>query len=377
MSETSKSLKQKSREKVAQWKKLVAEFQKSCPKKASWQLVNTLGSYVALWTLMYFALKVSWWLAIPLAIVAGGIVIRAFIILHDCGHGSFFKSKQANDFWGAVCGFITFTPYHHWRWEHSIHHATSGDLDRRGVGDIWTMTVEEYKESSKLLQFGYRLVRNPIVLFVIGPIYLFVLRERFPQSRAGIQQRNSVYFTNIALLCIAIALSLTFGLWTYLILQFIIIAVASASGVWLFYVQHQFEDAYWENSENWDYTEAAIKGSSFYKLPRVLQWFSGNIGFHHIHHLSPGIPNYNLERCHHSDPMFKNVKPLTFFKSFKSMTYRLWDEAGKKLITFQEFRNLRKEEIKTQKEEAEKAARLRKERAEEDVAVGRAHRDLM
>ncbi|MEM1294101.1 MAG: fatty acid desaturase [Verrucomicrobiota bacterium] len=370
MSEQTESLKKKSRAKVAQWKKLVAEFQKSCPKRASWQLVNTFGSYIALWTLMYFALKVSWWLALPLAIVAGGIVIRAFIILHDCGHGSFFKSKKANDFWGSVCGFITFTPYHHWRWEHSIHHATSGDLDRRGVGDIWTMTVEEYNESSGWRKFGYRLVRNPFVLFVFAPIYLFLLRERFPSPKAGIPQRNSVYFTNIALLCIAMVMSLTFGLWTYLLLQFIVIAVAAASGVWLFYVQHQFEDAYWEHSEEWDYTEAAIKGSSFYKLPKVLQWFSGNIGFHHIHHLSPSIPNYNLERCHDSDPLFKNVKPLTFFKSFKSMTYRLWDEAGKKLITFKEYRKLNKER-------AEEAKTIRKEQAEEDAAVSRAQSDLM
>ena len=305
-------------------------------------MINTFGSYAALWWLIYLSLPISWWLVVPLAILAGGFVVRIFIIFHDCGHGSYFKSRRANDVVGFIAGVLTFTPYYHWRWEHNVHHATSGHLDKRGVGDIWTMTVQEYLEASRWKRFAYRLARNPFVLFVIAPLYVFLVRQRFPSSKANPRERMSVWWMNLAIVALAAALSFVFGLKNYLLIQLIIISVAGSAGVWLFYVQHQFEDVYWERGEDWDYTRAALEGSSFYKLPRILQWFSGNIGFHHIHHLSSRIPNYNLEACHNADPLFDSVKPITLLFSFKSLTFRLWDENARRLVSFRQLRKIKR-----------------------------------
>jgi acyl-lipid omega-6 desaturase (Delta-12 desaturase) len=327
---------------VADWKELIAEFQKPSSWRATWQIVNSIGSYLLLWVLMGWSLRISWWLTLPLAILAGGLLVRVFIIFHDCGHGSFLNSRLANDIVGFIAGLLTFTPYYHWRWEHALHHGASGDLDRRGTGDIWTMTVQEYLESSRWKRFAYRLARNPIVLFVIAPVFLFLVRQRFPSPGANRRERRSVWWMNLAILAMAALGSSLLGLKVYLFIQLLVITVAGAAGVWLFYVQHQFEDAYWEHTEQWDYTRAALQGSSFYKLPRVLQWFSGNIGFHHIHHLSPRIPNYNLERCHKSHPLFQTVRPVTMFGSLKSMTFRLWDEQRRKLVGFREIRGLKR-----------------------------------
>jgi omega-6 fatty acid desaturase (delta-12 desaturase) len=326
---------------IAAWKSVVAEYQEPDRLRASWQLLNTFGAYALLWGLMYWSLSVSWWLTIPLALLAGALLVRVFIIFHDCGHGSFFRSRLANDVWGFIAGLLTFTPYYHWRWEHSLHHATAGHLDRRGVGDVWTLTVQEYLESSRWKRFAYRLARNPVVLFLIAPLVIFVFMQRLPASKASRRERNSVWWMNLALLGLAAGMSAIFGIVPYLVIQMTAMAVAGSAGVWLFYVQHQFEDAYWER-EDWDYTAAAMQGSSFYKLPKVLQWFSGNIGFHHIHHLSPRIPNYNLERCHRSDPIFKDVSPVTLLSSLKLNTLRLWDERAKKLIGFRRLRELRR-----------------------------------
>jgi acyl-lipid omega-6 desaturase (Delta-12 desaturase) len=347
---------------ISEWKEIVAEYQVPSTPRAVWQLVNTIGSYIALWYLMYLSLSVSYWLTALLAVITGGIVIRAFIIFHDCGHGSFLASKRANDIIGFITGMITFTPYFHWRWEHSLHHATSGDLDRRGIGDVWTLTVQEYIESSRWKRFAYRLARNPVILFVIAPVGLFLIYQRIPNPKASPREKQSVHWMNFALLCMAAGMSWIFGFWTYLVLQLCVMAVSGAAGVWMFYVQHQFEDVYWERRENWDYTAAAIEGSSFYKLPKILQWFTGNIGFHHIHHLSSRIPNYNLERCHHSHPLFSEVKPLTLFSSLKSSTLRLWDEQQKKLVGWKRMRevrhemNQRKAEAETEKTDKEEAA---------------------
>ena len=322
------------------WKKIVIEYQKPSAPRALWQIANTLIPYVVLWYLMFLSLSVSWWITVPLAILAGAFLVRVFIIFHDCGHGSFFRSRAANDIWGFLCGMLTFTPYYHWRWEHSMHHATSGDLDRRGTGDVWTMTVQEYLESSRGKRFAYRLARNPILLFVIAPFYVFVIRHRLPQARASRRERYSVYWMNLAILGVAVAMTVLFGLKAYLLIQLIVLMVAGSAGFWLFYVQHQFEGAYWERRDQWDYAAAALRGSSFYKLPGVLQWFSGNIGFHHIHHLSPRIPNYNLEKCHNANPLFQQVKPVTLFASFKSFTFRLWDEQRHKLVGFRHLKQI-------------------------------------
>jgi omega-6 fatty acid desaturase (delta-12 desaturase) len=296
---------------------------------------------------MFFSVKVSWWLTVPLAVIAAGLLVRIFIIFHDCGHGSFFKSRLTNDVVGFLTGILTFTPYHHWRWEHSVHHASSGDLDHRGTGDVWTLTVQEYLDSSSWRRFLYWLARNPIVLFVVAPVFLFILRERFPSAGAKPRERRSVWLMNVAILAMMSGLTIIFGINQYLIIQLLISMISGSFGVWLFYVQHQFDGAYWERTEDWDFTTAALQGSSFYRLPKILQWFSGNIGYHHIHHLSPRIPNYNLERCHSSHSIFNQVKPITLFASFKLMAYHLWDEQRGKLVSFRHVRRRMKEERKS------------------------------
>jgi omega-6 fatty acid desaturase (delta-12 desaturase) len=209
---------------------------------------------------------------------------------------------------------------------------------------VWTLTVEEYLEASRWKRFAYRLVRNPAVLFVVAPLYLFLVSYRFAPAKASKRERHSVYWTNLGILGMATALSLIFGIKAYLLIQLAVIAVSGSAGVWLFYVQHQFEGVDWQRHARWDYTTAALEGSSFYKLPKVLQWFSGNIGFHHIHHLSPRIPNYNLEKCHKAEPLFQNVPAVTLLASFKSFTFRLWDEQGHKLVGFGHLRTLRKQQ---------------------------------
>jgi omega-6 fatty acid desaturase (delta-12 desaturase) len=329
------------------WRQIVAKYQKPALGPGLWQVINTLVPYAALWVLMPLCASISWWLALPLAILAGAFLVRVFIIFHDCGHGSFFASRKANDLVGFITGVLTFTPYRHWSREHAIHHATSGDLDRRGTGDVWTLTVQEYLEASRWKRFAYRLARNPFILFGIAPLYLFLIKQRFAGPKAGHRERQSVAWTNLAILAVGVGLAWACGLETYLYLQLTILTVAGSAGVWLFYVQHQFEDVQWERGADWDYSEAALKGSSFYKLPRVLQWFSGNIGFHHIHHLSPSIPNYHLEKCHRSEQLFQTVKPVTLFASFKSFTYRLWDEQRQKLVGYRALRAARKQRANT------------------------------
>jgi omega-6 fatty acid desaturase (delta-12 desaturase) len=344
MSNELNSIPAKPRADNAAWKQVVLKYQKPSTWRALWQIIDTIVPYAALWYLMYICRSVSWWLVLPLAVFAGLLLVRVFIIFHDCGHGSFFKSRGANDFVGFLSGILTFTPYYHWRWEHAIHHSNSGDLDKRGTGDVWTMTVQEYLESSRWKKFSYRLARNPVILFVIAPLFLFALKQRIPSFHANRRERHSVYSMNAAILAMVVALSVVFGVKAYLLIQLTILMVAGGLGVWMFYVQHQFEGVYWERGDDWSFVSAALQGSSFYKLPRVLQWFSGNIGFHHIHHLSPRIPNYNLEKCHKADPLFQTVKPITLFSSFKSFAFRLWDEKGKQLVGYRHLRKIRRQE---------------------------------
>jgi omega-6 fatty acid desaturase (delta-12 desaturase) len=318
----------------ASWRAIIARHRQPHAGKASWQLINSLGAYVLVWVLYHYMHSVAWWLAVPLAVLGAGLLVRTFIIFHDCGHGSFFASRFANDFWGCICGLLTFTPYYQWRGEHAIHHGTAGDLDKRGVGEVWTMTVAEYRAAPLRRRIAYRVARNPCVLFVISPLVLFLILHRIPERKAGVRERHSVWWLNVAILLVAAAVSLVMGLWSYLLFQLAILMVAASAGVWLFYVQHQFEEAYWVRSEHWDYRVAALKGSSYLKLPRVLQWFSGNIGFHHIHHLGPHIPNYNLEQCHRAEPLFREIKPLTLADSFRTLSLRLWDESAQRMVGF-------------------------------------------
>lgn len=319
---------------ISEWKEIVAKFQVPSVPRAVWQIVNTLVPYFALWYLMWRSLAGSYWVTLALAVLAGLFVVRIFIIFHDCGHGSFFKSKKANDVLGFITGMLTFTPYGHWRWQHAVHHATSGDLDRRGEGDIWTLTVQEYLEASRWKKFAYRLARNPFILFIVAPLGLFLIYQRFPSPSAKGKDRQSVLWMNIALALMVGTMCWLIGWKAYFMIQLPVTMVAGAAGIWMFYVQHQYEDVYWEHHDSWNYTTAALQGSSFYKLPKILQWFTGNIGFHHVHHLSSKIPNYNLERCHNSHPLFQSIKPLTFWKSLKCINLRLWDEESRRLVGF-------------------------------------------
>jgi omega-6 fatty acid desaturase (delta-12 desaturase) len=283
---------------------------------------------------MYLALDVSYWITLALAVPATGFLVRNFIICHDCGHNSFFKSQRANRILGFITGLLTFIPSHHWSHEHAIHHANAGDLDHRGHGDIWTVTVQEYLAFPWHMRAWYRLYRNPVFLFGVAPLFLFFVHYRYWRPGHNARVRWNTIRTNLGLIAIIVAASLTIGIKAYLMIQLPIMVLATTLGVWLFYVQHQFENTYWERHGEWSYVRHALEGSSFYKLPRLLQWFSGNIGYHHIHHLSPRIPNYNLQKCHESNAMFAKVKYITLLTSLKSLGYRLWDEDRKKLVGF-------------------------------------------
>lgn len=318
------------------WKAIVAKFQKPDARRATWQVINSAGAYGLTWLAIYHTIGASFWLTLGLAILGSGLLVRTFIISHDCGHGSFFASKRANTIVGFLTGVLSFTPFQHWRWEHARHHATSGDLDKRGIGDVWTMTVKEYLDASRWRRFCYRLARNPLVLLVAGPLYLILVANRFPTASSGKEERRSIHSTNLCILVVAVALIWLFGLPTYLWVQGVILLASGSAGVWLFYVQHQFEGVYWGRGDDWDFVSAALEGSSFYRLPRVLQWFSGNIGYHHIHHLSARIPNYNLESCHNSDPLFHQVKAVTFRDSLRCFGFHLWDEESKRIISFKQ-----------------------------------------
>jgi omega-6 fatty acid desaturase (delta-12 desaturase) len=321
----------------------VRPYQQPNLKKAIWQLVNTFVLYFSLWALMILTirLEVSYWVTLALAVVAAGILVRVFIIFHDCGHGSFFASRRANTIVGYITGILTFAPYEAWRHSHAGHHATVADLDRRGVGDVWMMTVDEYLAAPRVKRLAYRVFQNPLIMFGLGSGLVFLVGHRFPSRRDRKQDRFSVHFTNLAILTIILVASLTIGFRTYVLIQLPVILIAAAVGVWLFYVQHQFEGVYWARHEEWDPLRAALEGASYYKLPRVLQWFTGNIGFHHIHHVRPRIPNYNLQQCYDEVPVLQAVEPLTVSRSLKSLRYDLYDERRKRLVGFGALKSLR------------------------------------
>lgn len=322
------------------WYQDLAKYARPDHGKAIWQLANTFVPYIALWVLMVWMLRtgVSYWPTVPLILVASGLLVRIFIFFHDCCHGSFFASHTANVLLGYISGVLTFTPYEDWQHAHAGHHSASGDLDRRGIGDVWTLTVDEYLAASRWKRFAYRMLRNPFILFVIGSAVMFLLLHRFPHKAARKRERRGVMVTNLAILAIAVVASLTIGLPTYLMIQLPIICIAGAAGVWLFYVQHQFEGDCWERHENWDPIKAALHGSSFYKLPKLLQWFSGNIGLHHIHHLRPRIPNYHLQQCYDETPALQAIEPITLCGSIKTVFLNLWDESAKKMVSFRAVR---------------------------------------
>ncbi|MGZ8190312.1 MAG: fatty acid desaturase [Methylococcaceae bacterium] len=320
----------------------VAKYAQPDYQKAFRQISNTLVPYIGLWALMiYFVLHgYSYWITLLLAIPAASLLVRIFIFFHDCTHGAFFPSRNANRVLGYITGAMVFTPFEDWQRTHVIHHSASGDLDRRGVGDIWTMTVEEYLAASRLKRLTYRLFRNPLVLFSIIPAFLFLGVNRFSSPGAGKRERRSVMINNAVIAVIIIVMSLTLGLQNYLLIQLPVLLLAASTGMWMFYMQHQYEDVYWVRHSDWDLTKSGLEGSSYYKLPKVLQWLVGNIGLHHIHHVKANIPNYNLQRCYNEVPALQTVTPMTIRKSLKSLWLNLWDEQRQKLVSFRAIKKL-------------------------------------
>jgi omega-6 fatty acid desaturase (delta-12 desaturase) len=323
------------------WRQIVARYQKSDERRAVGQIFTSIVPFLVMMVVMYFSLQVSYWLTLLLAIPTAGFMVRTFIVFHDCGHGSFFANRKANDVVGFITGVLTFTPYFRWRHAHAVHHATAGDLDRREMGDIWTLTVDEYLDAPRWKQIGYRVYRNPLMIFTVGAWLSFLVLQRFPNPKDGKRERNSILWTDLVLLLIFVAAALTIGLGDFLLILVPVFFIGTSVGVWLFYVQHQFEGVYWERHQNWSYVDAALKGSSFYQLPKVLQWFSGNIGFHHIHHLSPRIPNYYLEQAYNENDLF-HVKPITLRSSMHSLKFRLYDEDNHRLVGFGYIKDARK-----------------------------------
>lgn len=323
-------------------KKNVAPYEEIDTKSSVRQLLNTLLPLVLLWYGAYLSLSISYWLTLPIAILAGGFLVRTFIIFHDCCHQSFFKSRLANEILGTITGVLTLCPYQQWKNTHSIHHATSSNLDKRGVGDMWLLTIDEYIAASTWTKFVYRMYRNPFMMLVIGPIYIFLVAYRFNRKEARRKERISTYVTNVALVGLYALLIWSIGWQAFVLVQLPIFFISGMLGIWLFYVQHQFEHSYFEHDEEWEYVNAAVEGSSYYKLPKLLQWITGNIGFHHVHHLSPKVPNYNLEKAHEATPPLQKATTITIRTSLRSLRFRLWDERNKTFISFKELKEVQR-----------------------------------
>jgi len=325
---------------AAEWKERMAPFRGADLRRSVTQLAVTLVGFAALWTLMLFSLEVHYGLTLLLAFPTAGFLIRLFIIQHDCGHGSYFRSRRARDVVGFCIGVLTLIPYQYWRRTHAYHHAHSGDLDFRGFGDIDTVTVEEYQALTRWGRLGYRLYRNPLLFLTVGPLFHFVVKHRYPWDvpRDWKQAWASVWWTNLCLLGVLLLAWQTIGLQRFFLVQIPVTVLTCSIGVWLFYVQHQFEDTYWHRHEEWDYFEAALQGSSHLVLPKPLQWITGNIGIHHVHHLNSQIPNYRLQECLDATPALQQARQVTIRQSWKLLFLTLWDEESQRLIGFRELR---------------------------------------
>jgi len=312
---------------------VLAKYRTSTWRRSIFQLCTSLAGFTVSWVLAWWCLSVSYALTLIAAVPAAGFLVRLFILAHDCGHGSFFPSRWANEIVGSGLGILTLTPYHRWRKHHAIHHATSGDLDRRGYGDVHMLTVQEYGRLSRFDRWMYRFHRHPLVLFGIGPVLYFVIWQRLAlEPRAWKKERRSVWLTNLALLVCGSAIAWLIGLGPFLAVHTPIIAMASSAGVWLFFVQHHFEATYWRRNDRWKYMSAGLHGSSYYQLPRILQWLTASIGIHHIHHLDSRIPNYRLQACFDENPELQQVYRLTIRESLSSTRLKLWDEETRRMV---------------------------------------------
>jgi len=325
------------------WRSIISKYATADVRESLWQVAITLFFLIAGLVFAYQLMGPAPWASALLVLPLAGLLIRTFVIMHDCSHGSFLPWPKVNDAIGFVTGVLTFTPFQQWRRDHSLHHASSGDLDRRGHGDIATLTVAEYQALPKFGRFKYRLYRHPFVLFGIGPLHMMILqRFRAPSLATGAKQIWNVWMTNIALVALSALFVLTFGWKVVFLIYFPAYYLAAAGGIYLFYVQHQFEEAYWERGKEWDYATAAVTGSSHLQLPAILHWFTGHIGLHHVHHLGPKIPNYRLKAAHEENAVFQVAPVLTLGTAFKTLRLTLWDEANGRMIGFREFRQMQR-----------------------------------
>jgi omega-6 fatty acid desaturase (delta-12 desaturase) len=324
---------------VAFWRERLAPYAEPHAGRSMLDVATSAVPYLALTVLTYLLLQVSWVFAVVLAVPAAGFLLRTFIVFHDCSHGSFSPSRKVNKWVGVGCGLLVYTPFHSWRHEHAVHHATAGDLDHRGMGDVDTITVDEYRALSRPGRLGYRLMRNPAVLLVLGPLWSLLLEPRLVPAWARERFWRQIIATDIALVVIIGGLCALVGWQDVLLAQLPCAMLAGAAGVWLFYVQHQFEDVYWERHDDWRFADSALRGSSHLKLPKVLQFFTGNIGLHHVHHMHPRIPNYNLQRAHNEIPEFESAPTITFWDGIRTLRLKLYDEQRGRLVGFAATRN--------------------------------------
>ena len=326
---------------AAGWRESLAPYAKPDLRRSVFDIATSVVAYLALTAVMYAALDVSLLLVLVLAVPAAGFLVRTFIVFHDCAHGSFLPWRRANHWLGIACGLLVYSPFHIWRHEHAVHHASAGDLDRRGRGDVETLTVAEWAALSRPKRLAYRTFRNPLVMLGLGPIWALMIAPRLVPGWARARFGRTIIATNIALTVLLVGLCALVGWRAVLVVQLPTAMLAGAVGIWMFYVQHQFEDVYWERKEDWSYAEAALRGSSYLKLPSLLQFFTGNIGLHHVHHLSARIPNYNLQRAHDKNPVFHNVPRLNAWDGVRALKLKLYDEDRGRMVGFREARTTR------------------------------------
>ena len=343
---TDSKLEREITEKLQNWKSLIAEYQIPNPKKATIQIINSFGPYIALWILMYFSMDWSIWITVGLGFINAFFLVRIFIIQHDCGHQSFLGSRKMNDIIGTICSVFSSLPYKYWAKVHNHHHGHTGQLEERDIGDIAFLTVEEYESRSKLGRFGYKIFRNPVVTFIISPIVYFTVSNRltiFFNDKPWEKVKKAQVRNNLLIMAVYGGLAWLVGWQRFLFIQLLIIFIFSVIAFWFFYVQHQHEEGYQRWRKDWNFLVSAIRGSTYYKLPRMWQWLTGNIGIHHIHHLSSLIPNYNLEKCMRDNPILsKYVNQITFKESLKTMRNKLWSEELEKMITWREYNALQR-----------------------------------